>query len=91
MTAGEAFDATPENIEKRAPSASELPGGIKIATLSKSTPGKAVRARMTLRFGNEAESRARPRRFRSFHSRHAARRNIPTSRFATNWTVSKPA
>lgn len=54
MTAGEAFDATPENIEQRT-KRSELPGGLKIATLSKGTRGKAVRAVLTLRFGNEAE------------------------------------
>ncbi len=54
MTAGEVFDATPANIEKRT-KRSELPGGLKLAMLSKSTRGKAVRARLTLRFGSEAD------------------------------------
>ena len=54
MTAGEVFDATPANIEKRT-KRSELPGGLKIAMLSKGTRGKAVRARLTLRFGSEAD------------------------------------
>lgn len=51
---GEAFDATPENIEKRT-KRSELPGGLKLAFLSKSTRGNAVRARLTLRYGTEAD------------------------------------
>lgn len=54
MTAGEAFDATPANIEKRTKRA-ELPNGLKTAMLSKGTRGKAVRARLTLRFGSEAD------------------------------------
>jgi len=51
---GEAFDATPENIEKRT-KRSDLPGGLKLALLSKETRGDAVRARMTLHFGTEAD------------------------------------
>ncbi len=58
MTAGEVFDATPANIEKRT-KRSELPSGLKIAMLSKSTRGKAVRARMTLRFGSETDIRGK--------------------------------
>ncbi len=58
MTAGEVFDATPANIEKRT-KRSELPSGLKIAMLSKGTRGKAVRARLTLRFGTEADIRGK--------------------------------
>lgn len=54
LAEGEAFDATPENIDKRT-KRTELSGGLKLAMLSKSTRGNAVRARMTLHFGTEAE------------------------------------
>ena len=54
LTEGEAFDATPENIDKRT-KRTELAGGLKLALLSKSTRGNAVRARMTLHYGTEAD------------------------------------
>jgi zinc protease len=50
VAAGEAFDPTPENIEKRV-QRSEL-GGIKVALLPKKSRGEAVVLRLTLRFGN---------------------------------------
>ncbi len=54
LAEGEAFDATPENIEKRT-KRTDLPSGLKLALLPKETRGDAIRARLTLRFGNEAE------------------------------------
>jgi zinc protease len=51
VAAGEAFDPTPENIEQRV-KRSELPGGVKLALLSKKSRGEAVVLRMTLRYGN---------------------------------------
>jgi zinc protease len=48
---GEAFDPTPENIEKRVRRL-ELPGGVKAALLPKKTRGEIVIARLTLRYGN---------------------------------------
>ena len=50
---GEAFDATPENIEKRV-KREQLPGGIKTAFLAKKTRGETVNVQMVLRFGDEA-------------------------------------
>jgi zinc protease len=50
---GEAFDPSPSNIESRV-SKTELPNGMKVATLSKKTRGESVEVRMTLRFGDEA-------------------------------------
>jgi zinc protease len=50
---GEAFDATPENIEKRV-KRGELPGGMKTAYLTKKTRGETVDAQIILRFGDEA-------------------------------------
>jgi zinc protease len=52
VAAGEAFDPTPENIEKRVQRA-ELPSGVKLALLPKKSRGEEVIVRMTLRFGNE--------------------------------------
>jgi zinc protease len=52
LAAGEAFDPTPANIEKRV-KRMELPGGIKVAILPKSTRGATVVGQLTLRFGNE--------------------------------------
>ncbi|HEY1434050.1 MAG TPA: pitrilysin family protein [Thermoanaerobaculia bacterium] len=52
MAAGETFDPSPANIESRA-KRSELPGGLKVALLSKKTRGGTVVATMTLRFGDE--------------------------------------
>ena len=50
---GEAFDATPENIEKRV-KRGELPGGMKTAFLAKKTRGETAHALVVLRFGDEA-------------------------------------
>ncbi len=50
---GEAFDATPENIEKRV-KRGQLPSGIKTALLAKRTRGETVSASIVLRFGDEA-------------------------------------
>lgn len=52
IAAGEEFNPTPENIEKRV-KRSKLPSGIKVALLPKKTRGEAVVFRLTLRFGNE--------------------------------------
>jgi zinc protease len=54
VAAGETFEPTPENIEKRV-RRSELPGGVKLALLPKKSRGEAVTLMMTLRYGN-AES-----------------------------------
>jgi zinc protease len=48
---GEAFDPTPENIEKLA-QRSEMPSGVKAILLPKKTRGEIVSGRLTLRFGN---------------------------------------
>jgi zinc protease len=50
VAAGEAFDPTPETIEKRV-QRSEV-GGIKMALLPKKSRGEAVVLTMTLRYGN---------------------------------------
>jgi zinc protease len=50
--AGEVFDPTPENIEKRI-QRSILPGGIKVVFLPKKTEGDTISAQLVLRFGNE--------------------------------------
>jgi zinc protease len=52
VAAGEAFEPTPANIEKRV-QRSQLSGGLKVALLPKKTRGEAVVANLTLRFGNE--------------------------------------
>jgi zinc protease len=52
MAAGEAFDATPDNIDKRT-EVSSLTSGAKIALLQKTTRGNTVEARITLRLGDE--------------------------------------
>ncbi|UCE61368.1 MAG: insulinase family protein [Phycisphaerales bacterium] len=49
---GEAFAATPENIEKRTQRIAIHPG-MKVALLSKETRGDAVRARFNFHFGTE--------------------------------------
>jgi zinc protease len=51
---GEKFDATLDNIEKRT-ARSTLASGMKLAILAKQTRGHVVRARLTLRFGTEAD------------------------------------
>jgi zinc protease len=52
VTEGEAFEYTPQNIEKRT-QRSELPSGVKMAQLVKKSRGDAVSLQMVLRFGNE--------------------------------------
>ncbi len=52
ISAGETFDATPENIEARVKRVT-LPEGIKGTLLSKKTRGDEVRLLLTLRYGNE--------------------------------------
>ncbi len=52
IAAGEAFDPSPANIEART-KRSELPGGMKVALLSKKTRGGTVVATLTVRFGDE--------------------------------------
>jgi zinc protease len=49
---GEAFDPTPENIEKRLVR-SQLPAGLKAAVLPKKTRGEMVTIQLVLRYGNE--------------------------------------
>jgi zinc protease len=50
---GEAFDASPENIDRRTIRFT-APGGLKGALLAKRTKGNLVSANLTLRFGSEA-------------------------------------
>jgi zinc protease len=52
VSQGEAFDASPANIDKRT-IRTELPGGLKLSLLSKKTRGEQVTAVVTLRFGDE--------------------------------------
>lgn len=52
VATGEAFDPTPENIEKRVQRLT-LPGGIKAAFLPKKSRGEVVVVDLTLRYGNE--------------------------------------
>lgn len=51
---GEKFDATLDNIEKRA-KRTTLASGMKLTMLPKITRGHVVRARLTLRYGTEAD------------------------------------
>ena len=50
LVGGEAFDPTPENIDRRAVRSS-LPNGLKLALLPKRTRGESVVASITLRYG----------------------------------------
>ena len=52
IAAGEVFAATPENIDKRT-RRFDLSEGVRVAMLSKSTRGKAVKASIRLHFGTE--------------------------------------
>ena len=52
ISAGEEFDATPENVESRV-KRSQLPEGIKVSLLTKQTRGQEVHLQLTLRYGNE--------------------------------------
>jgi zinc protease len=56
MAAGEAFDATPSNIESRIQRL-DLPQGIKAVLLPKKTRGQEVQLLLTLRYGNEENLR----------------------------------
>ncbi|MDQ3333146.1 MAG: insulinase family protein, partial [Planctomycetota bacterium] len=51
LTAGEAFDVAPLNIEQRT-AKSEFPGGLKVALLEKKNRGDSVVVRLNLRYGN---------------------------------------
>ena len=51
LQAGEAFDASPKNIESRTERFT-LPSGMKVSLLSKKTRGASVRATIRLRFGD---------------------------------------
>ena len=53
LAQGEAFDASPANIEARARKVA-FPSGLKSAFLPKKTRGEQVNATLTLRFGTEA-------------------------------------
>src|SRR5207245_364983 len=53
---GEAFDPTPQNIERRV-QRSELPCGVKVALLPKKTRGEMAHLQLTLRYGNEESLR----------------------------------
>lgn len=52
VAAGEVFDSSLENIERRTTRA-QLPEGIKVAVLPKKTRGELVTLRLSLRYGNE--------------------------------------
>jgi len=52
VTAGEAFDVSPENIE-RATIRTRLDNGLKVAMLPKKTRGEAVNLSLTLRYGSD--------------------------------------
>jgi zinc protease len=54
MAAGEAFEATLDNIEKRT-TRSQLPVGMKLALLPKSTRGQTVRAQLVFHYGTEKD------------------------------------
>ena len=71
---GEAFDASPANIDERARRASTLPGGMKLALLPKETRGDAVNASIRLNFGDE-RSLAGNARVAARHSRDADARH----------------
>jgi zinc protease len=51
VAAGEAFEPTPENIEKHV-QRSVLPGGIKLAVLPKKSRGESVVVNLSLHYGN---------------------------------------
>jgi len=51
LAAGEAFDPSPENIDRRT-TRSALPGGLKLALLPKQNRGQAVNLGISLRFGS---------------------------------------
>ncbi|OAI44807.1 pseudouridine synthase [Planctomycetaceae bacterium SCGC AG-212-F19] len=53
VAAGEVFDPTPENIEKRVKRIIPEKGGVKVALLPKKSRGETVNLNLTLRFGTE--------------------------------------
>ena len=53
VSAGEAFDSSPTNVEKRLVRAT-LRNGMEVAMLPKTTRGDTVSATIQLRFGDEA-------------------------------------
>ena len=52
LAAGESFDPTPENIERRT-LRQRLPAGLDLAMLPRATRGQLVHAQLNLRFGDE--------------------------------------
>ncbi len=58
IAAGEAFDATPANIDARTKRSQE--GGVKLALLAKQTRGNSVTLDMKLRYGDEASLTNKP-------------------------------
>lgn len=58
ISAGETFDATPENIEARVKRV-DLPEGIKGTLLAKKTRGDTVQLMLTLRYGDENNLKGR--------------------------------
>ena len=58
IAAGEAFDATPANIDARTKRSQE--GGVKLALLPKQTRGNSVSLQMKLRYGDEASLTNKP-------------------------------
>src|SRR5262249_27643442 len=52
MAEGEAFEATPANIEARV-KRTELPEGVKVTLLTKKTRGEEVHLALSLHYGNE--------------------------------------
>jgi zinc protease len=58
VAAGETFEATPANIDRRT-IVRKLPGGMKLALLPKKTRGATVVAQLTLRWGDEASKSGR--------------------------------
>ncbi len=58
VAAGEVFDPTPANIDRRTV-VRELPGGMKLALLPKKTRGGTVVARLNLRWGDEQSKMGR--------------------------------
>ena len=58
VAAGEQFDPSPENIEKRL-IRKTLPGGMKLALLPKKTRGETVMAQLVLHWGDEQSTKNR--------------------------------
>src|SRR5262249_7576643 len=52
LAKGEAFDASPKNIDSRT-TRTQLPNGMKLGLLAKKTRGETVQLAMTLRYGTE--------------------------------------